>query len=225
MRRRLIAVCGVALAGVLAACGGGARPAAEQGVLTTEPAPSSAATGSSEPGTSVEGAPNSADPGGADPGGGADPVPPSDPGQQPPGAGGRCTAASLAGRFQPTDAGAGNRYGTFVVTNTGDRPCTLTGYSGLQLLDAAGRPVPTDLVRTGTPGPEPVVVEPGASASANLRWTVVPTGDEPVEGPCEPQPASAAAIPPDETQPLTVTWVAGPVCGGGKIEISAFYAA
>ncbi|ATE52358.1 DUF4232 domain-containing protein [Actinosynnema pretiosum] len=220
MRRRLIAVCGVALAGVLAACGGGARPAAERGALTTEAAPSSAATGSSEPGASVEGAPNS-----ADPGGGADPVPPSEPGGQPPGAGGRCTAASLTGRLQPTDAGAGNRHGVFVVTNTGDRTCTLTGYSGLQLLDAAGGPVPTDLVRTGLPAPEPVVVEPGASASADLRWTVVPTGDEPVEGPCEPQPASAAAIPPDETQPLTVTWPGGPVCGGGKIEISPFRAA
>ncbi|WP_433267990.1 DUF4232 domain-containing protein [Actinosynnema sp. CS-041913] len=137
----------------------------------------------------------------------------------------RCTAASLTGKVEPTEAGAGNRYGRFVVTNTGSSPCTLNGYSGLQLLDAAGRPVPTNLVRTQDPGPSPVTLAPDASAAANLRWTVVPSGDEPVDRPCEPDAVTAAAIPPDETQPMSLAWGVGPVCGGGKIEISAFYAA
>jgi hypothetical protein len=130
----------------------------------------------------------------------------------------------LAGSAQTTDAGAGNRYGKLVMTNNGSTPCTLNGYSGLQLLDAAGNPVPTNLQRKPDPGPSPVTVAPGTSVAANLHWTVVPTGDEPVEGPCQPEATSAAAIPPDETQPVSLAWNLGPVCGGGKIEISAFYA-
>ncbi|MFI9814066.1 DUF4232 domain-containing protein [Saccharothrix variisporea] len=154
----------------------------------------------------------------------AAPVPPTSPTTAAP-ATGRCTAATLSGKVEPTDAGAGNRYGKFVVTNTGQVPCTLNGYSGFQLQDANGQPVPTDLQRTPNPGPAPVPLAPGASAAANLHWNVVPSGDEPVDQPCQPEASGAAAIPPDETQPMTVAWGLGPVCGGGKIEISAFYAA
>lgn len=140
-------------------------------------------------------------------------------------AGGRCTAAVLAGVVESTEAGAGNRYGKLVVTNNGAGPCTLNGYSGLQLLDSAGNPVPTDLRRTSDPGPAPVRLAPGTAAAANLHWTVVPTGDEPVDRPCQAEAVRAAAIPPDETEPMSLQWGLGPVCAGGKIEISAFYAA
>ncbi|GAA3847331.1 DUF4232 domain-containing protein [Saccharothrix violaceirubra] len=137
----------------------------------------------------------------------------------------RCTAAGLTGKVENTDAGAGNRYAKFVVTNTSAAQCTLTGYSGFQLLDAAGSPLPTALERVADPAPAPVTLAPGGSAAANLHWTVVPAGDETQDGPCRPEAANAAAIPPDETAPLTVAWGLGPVCGGGRIEISAFYAA
>jgi hypothetical protein len=140
-------------------------------------------------------------------------------------AAGRCTAAVLAAEVQPGDAAAGNRYAKLVVTNNGPAPCTLNGYSGLQLLDASGQPVPTDLQRNTDPGPAPVVLPPKGRAAANLHWTVVPTGEEPAQGPCEPEAAQARAIPPDETQPMSLTWGLGPVCGGGKIGISAFYPA
>ncbi|MBW4719040.1 DUF4232 domain-containing protein [Saccharothrix obliqua] len=152
-------------------------------------------------------------------------VPPTSPTSARQAAADRCTAESLSGRVEPTDAGAGNRHGRFVVTNTGGAACTLNGYSGFQLLDASGQPVPTDLQRTDDPGPTRVDLAPGATAAANLHWTVVPAGGEPVDRPCEPEAANAAAIPPDETRPITVAWGLGPVCGGGKIEISAFYAA
>ncbi|ONI90549.1 peptidase C14, caspase catalytic subunit P20 [Saccharothrix sp. ALI-22-I] len=184
-----------ALAVALTACGS-PRQAADQPTLVVEP-PSSSET---------------------------PPVPPSSPTPATP-ASTRCTAAVLVGSVKPGDAGAGNRYGKLVVTNNGAAPCTLNGYSGLQLLDAAGNPVPTDLRRTADPGPAPVTLTPGKAAAANLRWTIVPTGDEPVDKPCQAEAASAAAIPPDETRPLSVEWGLGPVCGGGKIEISAFYAA
>ncbi|MEU4446261.1 DUF4232 domain-containing protein [Actinosynnema sp. NPDC050801] len=196
--RRLVALGALAVA--LTACGS-PRQAAEQSTLAVEP-PSSSATGTA-------------------------PVPPS---SAPATAGQasapvRCTAAALAGAVQPGDAGAGNRYGKLVVTNNGAAPCTLNGYSGLQLLDAAGNPLPTDLQRTTDPGPAPLVLAPGTAAAANLHWTVVPTGDEPVDAPCQAEAARAAAIPPDETEPMSLSWGLGPVCAGGKIRISAFYAA
>ncbi len=151
------------------------------------------------------------------------PVPPTSPTTAPGST--RCTAATLSGKVEPADAGAGNRYAKFVVTNTGAVTCTLNGYSGFQLLDASGGQVPTNLQRTQDPGPSLVSLAPGTSATANLHWTVVPTGGEPVDEPCQPEATTAAAIPPDETAPMSVAWGLGPVCGGGKIEISAFYAA
>lgn len=135
----------------------------------------------------------------------------------------RCDSSVLKGQVEPTDAGAGNRYGKFVVTNAGTMPCTLNGYSGFQLENGSGV-VPTKLERQADPGPKPLTLVPGGKAVANLHWGVVPAGNEPVEGPCQPEPSKAAAIPPDETVPLTVPWTLGPVCSGGRIEISAFYA-
>jgi hypothetical protein len=99
----------------------------------------------------------------------------------------------------------------------------LNGYSGFQLENATGV-VPTKLERKADPAPAALTLAPGGKASANLHWGVVPAGSEPVEGPCQPEPSSAAAIPPDETVPLSVPWTLGPVCSGGRIEISAFYA-
>ncbi len=136
----------------------------------------------------------------------------------------RCDATTLKGSVEPTDAGAGNRYGKFVVTNAATLPCTLNGYSGFQLENGAGA-VPTKLERKADPGPKALTLTPGGRAAANLHWTVVPSGSEPVEGPCQPEPSKAAAIPPDETAPLSLPWTLGPVCSGGRIEISAFYAA
>jgi len=200
---RRFAVCGALLA--LTACGS-PRPAADQQALPSGPPPSASSASSTATTTLTS------------------PVPPPPPTSPTPDST-RCTAATLSGRVEPTEAAAGNRGGKLVVTNTGPAPCTLNGYSGFQLLDASGQPVATDLRRTRDPGPSPVTLAPQSSAAANLHWTVVPTGDEPVEQPCRPEAADAAAIPPDETQPLTVPWGLGPVCGGGKIEISAFYAA
>jgi hypothetical protein len=136
----------------------------------------------------------------------------------------RCNSSALKGQVEPTDAGAGNRYGKFVVTNASTTPCTLNGYSGFQLENAQGA-IPTKLERKADPGPKAMTLAPGQRASANLHWGVVPAGSEPVEGPCQPEPSKASAIPPDETVPLTVPWTLGPVCSGGRIEISAFYAA
>jgi hypothetical protein len=136
----------------------------------------------------------------------------------------KCVGDSLSAKVEQEDAGAGQRYGKLVFTNIGTAPCTLTGYSGFQLL-ASGADVPTSTKRDLDPGPTTVTVAPNASAAANLRWTVVPTGDESVTGPCEPEANAAAAIAPDDTKQIEFPWTFGPVCGAGQIRLSAFYPA
>ncbi|SEQ21953.1 Protein of unknown function [Lentzea xinjiangensis] len=194
MTRRLIA-CGLLVLASVTACGTGTPDMAAQTLPTSEPTPSSSAASASPQ---------------AEPGAAA-------------AAAKRCDSSSLKGEIAPTDAGAGNRYGKFVVTNSGTTPCTLNGYSGFQLQNASGA-VPTKLERKAEPGPTTLTLAPGGKASANLHWGVVPADNEPVEGPCQPEPSKAEAIPPNETVPLTVPWKLGPVCSGGRIEISAFYA-
>jgi len=197
MTRRLIA-CGLLVLASVSACGTRTPDNASQTLPTSTPPSSSSSTTTPSP------------------------APAGDPGAAVP-AVKRCDSAALKGEVAPTDAGAGNRYGKFVVTNSGTMPCTLNGYSGFQLENASGA-VPTKLERKADPGPAAMTLAPGGKAAANLHWGVVPSGNEPVEGPCQPEASKAAAIPPDETAPLTVPWTLGPVCSGGRIEISAFYA-
>ncbi|KOV89730.1 DUF4232 domain-containing protein [Nocardia sp. NRRL S-836] len=198
MTRRLVP-CGLVLAVLAAVTACGDRTAEVGSATLPTSAPSTSASSSAEPSTTAGNA-------------GGEVV------------GKRCAAASLKGAVEPTDAGAGNRYGKLVFTNAGSAPCTLSGYSGFQLQNGSGA-VPTKLERKADPGPKPVTLAPGAKAVANLHWGVVPAGGEPVTGPCQPEPSKAAAIPPDETQPVNVQWTLGPVCSGGRIEISAFYPA
>jgi Protein of unknown function (DUF4232) len=148
---------------------------------------------------------------------------PSAPGQPP--ASGRCTAAVLTGIVRIGDAAAGNRYAKLVVTNTGSVPCTLYGYGGFQLVAADGTALPTSTKRDEAPGPALVRLAPGGNAIKNLHWGVVPTGNEPVDRPCQPEPRTARVIPPDETQPFTVEWTFGPVCAAGTFHDSAYYQA
>jgi hypothetical protein len=135
----------------------------------------------------------------------------------------KCTASMLSGTIEPGDPGAGNRYATLIITNTAAEPCTLWGYGGLELVDATGKALPTNVTRQGDPAPALVDLGPGEMAAKDLHWTVVPTGNEPVDGPCQPEAAGARVIPPDGTEPFEVTYAFGSVCGGGQIDGSAYY--
>jgi hypothetical protein len=110
-----------------------------------------------------------------------------------------------------------------VVTNTSPNTCTLCGYGGAELYTASGVPIPTRMMRVPHPGPALVRLLPGSSARKNLRWTVVPTGDEPVDEPCQVPAGQIRVIPPDETSPFFVISDLGPVCDGGRIDGSAYY--
>jgi hypothetical protein len=136
----------------------------------------------------------------------------------------RCTAADVSARLVPGSPGAGQRYAYLVLTNTSGHDCLVRGFGGMQLYAADGRQVPTHLHRAAAPAPTDVVLAHGESASSMLHWTVVPSGDEPARGPCEPEATSAQVTPPDETHSLTVPWRLGVVCGHGSIEQRAYAA-
>lgn len=128
-----------------------------------------------------------------------------------------CMTSQLAATISEPDAGAGQRNAFVTFTNNGTAPCTMFGYIGLQLLDGDGDAVPTDVVRT--PGPESLVtLDPGGQAYTTIHWGAMPTGNEPDDGPCEPDPAEIEITSPNETTSLVQPWDNGPVCSQGEID-------
>jgi hypothetical protein len=134
-----------------------------------------------------------------------------------------CRTASLSARLLPGSPGAGQRYATVVLTNTGGRTCSVTGYGGLALLGAPGQGVPTDLRRVAAPAPHAVTLAPGGSARSLLHWTAVPADDENGAA-CEPTATGVVVTPPDQTTALLRPWSFGPVCQHGLIEQNAYVA-
>ncbi|HYH29457.1 MAG TPA: DUF4232 domain-containing protein [Pseudonocardia sp.] len=134
-----------------------------------------------------------------------------------------CVPAQLSGRVEQDGEATGHRFATLVVTNSSNHTCTLYGYGGAALYTASGVPIPTRMVRVGGPWPTLVTLLPGAGAGMDLHWSLVPTGDDPVEGPCQVPASEIRVIPPDGTSPFWVIWDLGPVCDGGRIEQSAYY--
>jgi hypothetical protein len=130
----------------------------------------------------------------------------------------RCTTSELSGELVEGSPGAGQRYAELVLTNTGGRTCVIFGYGGAQLVAADGTDLPTDLVRDQSTPPATVTLKPGGVAQSLLHWSVVTgTGDNP-GAQCQPDPATLAVIPPDETTALDVAWTLGPVCEQGHLD-------
>ena len=121
---------------------------------------------------------------------------------------GRCHTSELGLAFGPVDAGAGQRHGTVLLQNESSRRCTIFGFGGLQVLDAARRPLPVALSRVGSP---PTLVRFGPRSNVigkTITWGAIPAGVTCV------RPVYVLVTPPDETAPLTARWPYGPVCGG-----------
>jgi hypothetical protein len=138
-----------------------------------------------------------------------------------PQAGERCHTAGLDLSLVGVDAGAGNRVGTFRLTNTLDVDCTFFGFPGAQLLDTAGDPLPTTVVRgggffTNDPPPTLVDVQPHGAAIFRIHWEVIPVGNETT---C-PVASLLAVTPPDEYVALTISTMIQ-ACGGGHLDMSA----
>src|SRR5438034_10718738 len=125
----------------------------------------------------------------------------------------RCHTADLSGRLGVIQGAAGSRFGPLILTNRSHHTCTLFGYIGGQLYNAAGRPLPTRIVRDHSQPERTVTVAPGRNAFADLHWSAILSGNA---RRC-PRPRSFAVTPPDERTQLRVRWTAGWVCGHGRI--------
>jgi hypothetical protein len=130
----------------------------------------------------------------------------------------RCHTGDLTASLQPGSPGAGQRYATLALTDSGDRPCTIHGFGGLGLAGPGGAPVPTKQVRVTDPTPGTITLRPGATATSQLHWGAVAGPGDTQSGNCQPVATTLRVIPPDETQALSVPWDQGPVCQGGTIE-------
>jgi hypothetical protein len=129
----------------------------------------------------------------------------------------RCHTSELTGSLTAAGAGAGQRYATLVLRNTGRRVCTVHGFGGLGLAASDGSALPTHQVRSGAPAAT-VSLAPGASVRSALHWGAVNGPGDSSAGACQPSPATLRVIPPDETDALSLPWTQGPVCSGGTID-------
>ena len=133
-----------------------------------------------------------------------------------------CVASELRGSFReiPASASAGHVEARLVLTNASASPCRTYGYAGMRLLDAAGRSLPTNVVRE--PGAEEtVLLAPGASTPAAGRFSpdIAGPGDSST-GPCQPVAVRTEVTPPDDTQQLVVPGPGVPVCEKGTLDLS-----
>lgn len=128
----------------------------------------------------------------------------------------RCRTGDLSVRLRALDPSAGGRHAALTLRNVGHRACHVRGHVGLQLYAGDGSQVPTTAYWAGGRG-DRVTLIPGASAFTRLDWGVIPAGDEPVTGPCEPSAAWLSVTPPDQFTQRSVAWPYGPVCEHGAI--------
>lgn len=93
-----------------------------------------------------------------------------------------CPAEGLTVQVVGTDAAAGSRFLMLRATHTGAAPCVLQGVPALAFTRASGTTVPdlTQLPDLGAAATAPaVVLAPGASADAVVRWRAMSTSQDP----------------------------------------------
>jgi len=131
----------------------------------------------------------------------------------------QCRTADLSAKVGNVQPGAGQRVATLSLRNTSGHTCRTGGYVGLQLETSSGRDLPTSTTRVGGPA-RTVTLRPGQRAVSTLQWTVIATGDEPANGPCEGTPSDLLVIPPNQTTQTATPWRNGPVCDHGTFTIT-----
>jgi hypothetical protein len=205
--RRAALVAGVALLGLLTACGnekattsapqklpGAAQPAsgdATEDSASTSAAPSGSATASSSPST-----PSSSTSSGI--GNSTSST--------------RCHTSELRASVGANDPGAGQEHFPVVLTNGSHRTCTLRGYPGAAFLDASGKQLGPDPKRSADT-PATVTLAPGQSAWAGLTFSNPEVSEAKTA-----TPATLVVTPPDERDPLKLAWEGGvvPVSGNAS---------
>jgi hypothetical protein len=140
-----------------------------------------------------------------------------------------CQVSGLDIVPQQGGAAAGTIEMSVDLTNRGTAKCTMYGYPGMQLLDAANNNLPTNVVRGGGPqfpdpaanqAPTTVVLAPQQTAAFSFSFGDVPVGNETS---C-PTSTRSLITPPGDFTSATVPLAIGP-CGGGTIHVSPVYPA
>jgi len=138
-----------------------------------------------------------------------------------------CAATSLQGSFDGVEgsAGAGQISYALTLTNSGSSPCFVRGIPQVQLLGTTGAALPTTVsAEPGQGGGGKVVLQPGAKATAEARFSpdVPGQGDSQSPGPCQPAATVLRVTAPGggtldaPVQPPT------PVCERGSLRFRPF---
>ncbi|MGH9307666.1 MAG: DUF4232 domain-containing protein [Acidimicrobiales bacterium] len=182
-----------ALGLALAACSSPSHPAARSGPTSSTSANTTSTT-SSPTGTTT--------------------TPPASGTSTPAGSSNRCRTSQLSVALDSSASGgaaAGSVGFTYVFTNTSGTTCTLEGYPGLGLLDAAGHPIHTDVLRghgASTVPPEPVTTV--SMAPAGKAWFALGFADQTGYGSAQcPKSTSLAVTAPNAYDHLTITGAGG----------------
>ncbi|MFD8675635.1 DUF4232 domain-containing protein [Streptomyces seoulensis] len=122
----------------------------------------------------------------------------------------RCHTSELRAAVGRNDPGAGQENFPVVLTNKSSRTCTLRGYPGAAFVNASGTQLGPDPQRTSG-SPVTVTLRPGQSAWAGLTFS-----NPQISGAKTGKPASLVITPPDERDPLKVTWTGGTVPVSGN---------
>ncbi|MBZ6088116.1 DUF4232 domain-containing protein [Streptomyces olivaceus] len=194
VRRTALLAGGLAVLGLLSACGSeNGTPPPSHSARASDAAPSAGTA--TDPGTAAAAGTPSDTAGSASASARTD---------------GRCHTSELRAAVGRLDPGAGQRNFPLVLTNTSERTCTVYGYPGAAFVDASGKQLGPDPERA--PGsPETLTLTPGASAWAGLSFS-----SPEISGARTATPAALLVTPPDERASLKVEWTAGAVPVGGK---------
>jgi hypothetical protein len=128
----------------------------------------------------------------------------------------RCAASDLTVRLVDTGgSGAGTLEVGLLMTNASHARCVLRGFPGLGLLAASESPLPGYAVFDTPRHASSVVLAPGATSGARIRYSDVPTGSETQ---CR-QSSFVLVTPPNGRVPLEVRATLAP-CDGGRMLVT-----
>ncbi|MDX3077548.1 DUF4232 domain-containing protein [Streptomyces sp. MI02-7b] len=224
--RRAVPVLALALAGLtLTACGadgGGTSGAASAPSSTVASAGSKASGGSAGSGDSGTSNDSGTSRGDASPEGGRTggqgTAPDSGSGSGRDGGPQRCASADLRVSAENVDSGAGTTHFQLVFQNTGDAPCSLSGFPGVSFHGRDGAQIGNAADRAGGTA-STVTLIPNAHAAADVQAPNGQSGYSDAE--CALKSVSFIGVfPPDSKDQIDVPWKADECSGRGVHALS-----
>jgi Domain of unknown function (DUF4232) len=136
-----------------------------------------------------------------------------------------CTGDQLTGSFAlvPGSAGAGQIVYALTLKNTSPRACSLRGIPRGTLLGATGAALPTHITPAGAGGVRRIVLQPGASAVAQARFSPsVPGQGDSQSGTCQPTAHTFQVTTPGGGVTDATMKPPTSVCEQGSLNFEAF---